>query len=107
MLIDPDHIAAFQAVLIGFAFAGLLASGFELVTQRRAGFALLQGGGLGAFACVPVVVFSAPFIILRNTVRARNSEHRSFAAAMLAAVIAGMWSLICGRVVLDVVLGLG
>jgi hypothetical protein len=102
MSIDPSAIEALQALGLGFAFAGLLASGFELLTERKASFRLLQGGGLGALASIPVVVFSAPFIIVRNTVRGRQIEGRPFHFVMLATMIAGFWSLISGRLVLDV-----
>lgn len=101
MRIDPAAFEALQALMLGFAFAGLVASAFELVFERRASFALLQGGGLGAVACVPLVVFSAPFIILRNTVRGRRFERRPLVSVAVATAIACLWSLISGRLVLD------
>ena len=76
-------------------------------TQKRAGFDLLQSGGVGAVASVPVVVFSAPFLILRNTVRGRKIEGRPFFFVMAASMIASVWSLISGRVVLDLLMMLG
>ncbi len=36
--LEPSAIAALQSLLIGFAFAGLLASAFELFNARRADF---------------------------------------------------------------------
>lgn len=101
MTIEPAALEALQSLLLGFAFAGLLASAFELFTARRADFKLLQLGGLVAVASVPVVVFSAPFLILRNTVRGRRIEGRPFMFAMLASMIAAIWSMASGRVVLD------
>lgn len=101
MSLDPAAIAALQSLFIGFAFAGLLASAFELFTARRAEFELLQAGGIAAVASVPVVVFSAPFLILRNTLRGRRIEGRPFPFVMIASMIAGLWSMACGRVVLD------
>jgi hypothetical protein len=99
--LEPSAIAALQSLFIGFAFAGLLASAFEMFTDRRADFELLQSGGITAVASVPVVVFSAPFLILRNTVRGRRIEGRPFVFVMLASMIAALWSMACGRVVLD------
>lgn len=101
MTIQPAAFEALQSLLLGFAFAGLLASAFELFTARRADFKLLQAGGLAAVASVPVVIFSAPFLILRNTVRGRRLEGRPFMFVMLASMIAAIWSLASGRVVLD------
>jgi hypothetical protein len=102
MLLDPDKIDSLAALCIGFAFAGLLASGFELFVRRPLSFTLLQGGGLGALASVPVLVFSAPLIIVRNTIRGRRFERRPFHFVMIATMIACLWSLMAGRVVLDV-----
>ncbi|KFC67580.1 Hypothetical protein precursor [Bosea sp. LC85] len=99
--IEPAAVEALQSLFIGFAFAGLMASAFELFTEKRADFQLLQTGGLAAVASVPVVVFSAPFLILRNTVRGRRSDGRPFAFVMLASMAASLWSVASGRVVLD------
>jgi hypothetical protein len=101
LTIEPAALEAIQSLFIGFAFAGLLASAFELFTAQRADFRLLQAGGLFAVASVPVVVFSAPFLIVRNTVRGRRIEGRPFMFVMLAAMIASVWSIACGRIVLD------
>lgn len=103
MTIDPSSVEALEALVLGFAFAGLLASTFELLTARPASFKLLQTGGAAALASVPVLVFSAPFIILRNTVRGRQIEKRPFHFVMLATIVACVWSLLAGRLVLDVV----
>lgn len=105
--IQPAVVEALQSLLLGFAFAGLLASAFELFTERRADFTLLQTGGLAAIASVPVVVFSAPFLILRNTVRGRQNDGRPVSFLMLAGMTAGIWSLVSGRVVLDLLHLLG
>jgi hypothetical protein len=101
MRIDPTALEALQALCLGFAFAGLLASAFELFTEQRASFNLLQAGGVLALASVPVIVFSAPFIILRNTLRGRRLERRPFGFVMVATMIACGWSLLSGRLVLD------
>jgi hypothetical protein len=102
MSVDPSAIEALQALGLGFAFAGFLASAFELTTHRKASFHLLQSGGVLALASIPVIVFSAPFIILRNTVRGKQIEGRPFHFVMIATIIAGFWSLMSGRLVLDV-----
>jgi hypothetical protein len=102
MQVDPSAFEALEALALGFAFAGLLASAFELMTEQRASFHLLQAGGVVALASLPVVVFSAPVIILRNTVRGRRFERRPFHFVMIATMIACFWSLMSGRLVLDV-----
>lgn len=107
MTIQPAALEALQSLFLGFAFAGLLASAYELFTARRADFKLLQAGGFAAVASVPVVVFSAPFLILRNTVRGRRIEGRPFVFVMLASMIAAVWSMASGRIVLDLLMFLG
>ncbi|MGA0595483.1 DUF6949 family protein [Enterovirga sp. CN4-39] len=102
MALTQSTIDAFSALALGFAFAGLLASGFELVARRPLGFSSLQTGDLGALATVPFLVFSAPLIILRNTIRGRRIDGRPIPAVMIATMIACFWSMMCGRVVLDV-----
>ncbi|GJD49955.1 hypothetical protein OPKNFCMD_2691 [Methylobacterium crusticola] len=101
MTLTPTALENLQTLVLGLAFAGLLANAFELLTERRASFGLLQGGGLTAVACLPVLAFGAPFIILRNTLRGRRIEGRPIPFVMLATMIACGWSLVSGRVVLD------
>ncbi len=101
MQIDPGAVEALQALVMGFAFAGLLASAYELFTTRRADFKMLESGGMTAVASVPVVIFSAPFLILRNTARGRRIEGRPIPFVVLASLIAALWSMASGRVVLD------
>jgi hypothetical protein len=100
MPIDPSAVEALQALSLGFAFAGLVASAFELATDEKASFRLLQTGGAAALASVPVLVFCAPFVILRNTVRGWRFEGRPLYFAIAAAMMAGVWSLMSGRIVL-------
>ena len=51
------------------------------------------------FASIPLLMFSAPFIIMRNTLRGRRIEGRRAEFVMVATVIAGLWSLMSGTVV--------
>jgi hypothetical protein len=55
---------------------------------------------------VPLVVFTAPFLIIRNTVRGQRRERRPIHYVMLATMIACLWSLACGRVVMDILVKL-
>ena len=100
-MLSQSSIDAFSAIAIGFAFAGLIASAFEMVARRPLGFSALQTGDLAAVASVPVLVFSAPLVILRNIVRGRRQERRPVPMVMLATVIACFWSMLSGRLVLD------
>jgi len=94
---SPDTLNSLFSLFIGFAFAGALASGYQAMAQRPPGFALLQQGvAPRTFAAVPFLVFAAPFIIMRNTLRGTRIERRRFEFVMMATIIAGFWSLMSG-----------
>jgi hypothetical protein len=59
---------------------------------------LTTGPGVAAFASVPLLVMSAPFLIMRNTILGRRHEGRGFEFVFLATLIAGFWSLMSGLV---------
>src|SRR5437763_15353478 len=93
----PEALNSLFSLCIGFAFAGALASGYQAFAARPAGFGLLQQGAAPkAFAAVPFLVFAAPFIIMRNTLRGAKVERRRFEFVMIATIIAGFWSLMSG-----------
>ncbi len=98
---SPEALNSFFAILIGFALAGALSSGFQAFLEKPPGFGLLmQEAAPKAFAAVPFLVFAAPFIIMRNTVRGRILEGRRVQFVAIATVIAGFWSMMSGTFVL-------
>src|SRR6267154_2937 len=97
---SPESVQSFIVLLIGFAVAGSLATGYQLVTERPLSFRLLNGGAqLITFLAIPVLTFAAPFVIMRNVIRGRRIEKRRFEFVMAATVLAGFWSLMSGTVV--------
>ncbi|HEY2136802.1 MAG TPA: hypothetical protein VGH49_12995 [Xanthobacteraceae bacterium] len=105
---SPESTQQFLALLIGFAVAGLISTGYQAVTQRPASFRLLDHGPhASTFAAIPFLVFAAPFIIMRNTIRGRRIERRRFEFVMIATVIAGLWSMMSGTVVVMALEALG
>jgi hypothetical protein len=87
------------ALALGFAGAGLCSSGYRVFTSRLPSFnQLTVGPGVEALAAVPVLVVSAPFLIMRNTILGRRHEGRRFEFVFLATLIAGFWSLMSGLV---------
>ncbi len=94
--------------MLGFSFAGLCASGYQFVTKRPASFRLLRRGPKpSTFAAVPLLVFAAPFIIMRNTLRARRIVQRRFQFVMLSTILAGFWSMMSGTVMIMTLQALG
>jgi hypothetical protein len=97
---SPETIESFLAVALGFAVAGLVSTGYQVVTRRLPSFRLLGGGPTATtFAAVPLLAFAAPFIIMRNTLRGRRIERRRIEFVMLATVAASFWSMMSGTVV--------
>jgi O-antigen/teichoic acid export membrane protein len=106
--VSPEALQSLVALAIGFAVAGAISTGYQLVTLRPPSFRLLERGPRpSTFAAVPMLVFAAPFIIMRNTVRGRRIEHRRFEFVMIATVVAGFWSLMSGKVVVIALAAIG
>ena len=98
--LSPETIGSFFALAIGYSVAGLCASGYRLFSAHFPSFRLLEVGPVPArFAAIPLLMFSAPYIIMRNTLRGRRLEKRRTDLVMVATVIAGLWSLMSGTVV--------
>jgi hypothetical protein len=97
-----ESLQSIIVLLIGFSVAGSLATGYQLVTERPLSFRLLNSGPQPVtFLAIPVLTFAAPFVIMRNVMRGRRIERRRFEFVMLATMIAGLWSMLSGTVVVS------
>jgi hypothetical protein len=95
----PQSLQMLLALALGFAVTGLCSSTYQLVTSRLPSFSQLSAGPRpSAFAAVPLLIVSAPFLIMRNTLLGRRQENRRFEFVFLATLIAGFWSLMSGMV---------
>lgn len=105
---SPEAFQSVFAVAFGFSFAGMLATGYQLLTEAPASFRLLNNENRPvALASLPFLIFAAPFIILRNTIRGVIIQSRGFMPAMLATVLAGFWSLSSGLVMMGLMRSAG
>ena len=96
---SPQSIQMVLSLAIGFAVAGLCCSTYRLVTDRLPSFTLLSRGPRpGTFAALGLLILSAPFLIMRNTLLAAPREGR-FQVVFFATLVAGFWSLMSGMVV--------
>jgi hypothetical protein len=96
---SPESVHLIFALAIGFAFAGTLATGYQLFTSRALSFRVLESGPKpSTFMTVPILAFAAPFLIMRNIMRGYTIEGPSFQLVMAATVVAGLWSLMSGTV---------
>ena len=105
-----DSVRSLLALAIGFAVAGLLSSGYQQLTLQPASFKLLhEAERRQALAAVPFLVFAAPFIMVRDAIHIRRSGTQNFVAGMVVSMIAGVWSLLSGKFVMQAfaMLGLG
>jgi len=98
-----ESLQMLLALALGFAVAGLSSSAYQLATRRLLSFSLLNTGPSPvAFAAVPLLIVSAPFLIMRNTLLSCTQEGRRFEFLFLATLIAGFWSLMSGLVLVTV-----
>jgi hypothetical protein len=105
---SPETVDSFLSLALGFAIAGLISAAYQAITTRPASFQLLNAPARpAALAAMPFLVFAAPFIIMRNTIRGRLVEDRRFEFVMLATVLAGAWSLMSGTALVMILRGLG
>jgi hypothetical protein len=87
------------ALVLGFGVAGRSNSACQLVTSQLSSFGMLSAGPSPAtLLAVPVLMLSAEFLIMRNMLLARRQEGRSFELFFLVTLIAGIWSLMSGLV---------
>jgi hypothetical protein len=107
-LVWSNSMHSLMALAFGFAVAGLLSSGYQLLTLQPASFRVLHDGERNkALAAIPFLLFAAPFIIIRNTIRGARIERGNFGFATMAALVAGFWSLMSGTIVMMVLETLG
>jgi hypothetical protein len=107
MVVSPEAVQSFLALAFGFAVAGLCSTGYQVATKRPVSFRLLERGPKPTtFAAVPLLAFAAPFIIMRRTLLARGGPRR-VRRVMVATVVAGVWSLMSGTVVVMALEALG
>lgn len=96
----PETIELLLSLAMGFAFAGLIASGYQALARRPLSLRLIERQQRTlALMAVPLLVFAAPFIIMRHTLRAARAEGGNAGFVAVATALAGFWSLMSGTVV--------
>lgn len=99
-LVWSHSLHSLLSLAIGFAFAGALANGYQAYTEQPASFQLIEQSSRNqALAALPFLIFAAPFLIMRNTIRGRRIEGRNFGFVVMATLVAGFWSLMSGTLV--------
>ena len=73
----PESWQNLLSLALGFAMAGLFTSAYQLATSKVPSFGMLSTGpSPQAFAAVPLLMITAPFLIMRNTLLGQRQELR-------------------------------
>ncbi len=92
---------------VGFAAAGVLASLVQLLSGEPMRFTIEPKSILDSLAGVLLRVVAGPAILMRNAWRGQKLRERPKIWFGVSAVIAAVWSLFCGALLLDLLGTLG
>lgn len=88
---------------VGFVASGVAASFYKMVTHEPARFTLLGRGWLAAVVTFVFCALTGPVIVMDMVIRQRFSEKRALGILVAGFVVAALWSVCSGIVVLQVV----
>jgi hypothetical protein len=101
-----DGLLILYCGAVGFVAAGIAASFYKMVTLEAARFALLGTGWLAAVSTFLFFAVSGPAIIMATALKRRGSGGNVAGWLAASAVVAGLWSVCSGIIVLGLVLSL-
>ena len=87
---------------VGFVAAGVLASFVQLLSGEPMRFTIEPKSILDSLAGVLLRAVAGPAILMRNAWRGQKLRERPKIWFGVSAVIAAVWSLFCGAILLDV-----
>lgn len=88
----------------GFVAAGIASSFYELVSAEKVRFRLLGTSFSGWFLSIVFLSVSGPYIVCRQAVRARFTDHRPIGWLLGSLLVGAIWSVCSGLVVLGIAL---
>ena len=92
---------------MGFVAAGIAASFFKMVTSEPARFALLGPSWLGLVTTFIFCALTGPAIIMGYAIRRRPTDREALKLFAGGVLVAALWSVCSGILVLQVVISLG
>ncbi len=101
-----DGLLIIYCGAMGFVAAGIAASFYKMVTLEAARFALLGKGWLATFSTFLFFAVSGPAIIMNSALKRRLSEPSSAGWLAASVVVAGLWSVCSGIIVLGLMVSL-
>jgi hypothetical protein len=93
-------------IAVGFVAAGVLASFVQLLSGQPMRFGIEPNSILASLGGVLLRVWAGPAILMRNAWRGLRIQSRPKIWFGLSAMIAAVWSLFSGAVLLDLLLSL-
>ncbi len=97
-----DGLLIIYCGAVGFVAAGIGASFYKMLTSEAARFALLGRGWLAALSTFLFFALTGPAIIMDIVVKRRSEP----GWMMAGVVVAGLWSICSGIIVLGLVVSL-
>jgi cytochrome c biogenesis protein CcdA len=91
---------------VGFVAAGIAASFFKMVTREPARFAMLGSGWLAATVTFLFCAVSGPAIVIDLVIKHRAFSREGLGTLAAGLVVALLWSVCSGVLVLDIVVQL-
>ena len=101
-----DGLLIIYCGIVGFVAAGIAASFYKMVTSQAARFALLGQGWLAAVSTFLFFAVTGPAIIVEGALKRRHSEGNAAGWLVASVLVAGLWSVCSGILVLGLVLSL-
>ncbi len=92
----PELMFHFYLMAVGFVLAGLMQSGFQLMTGRTLRFAMEQSNGALFVPNLLARVVAGPVIIMRNGILLAQREGTAPYWLAMTTAIAGLWSFVSG-----------
>lgn len=101
-----DGLLIIYCGVVGFVAAGIAASFYKMVTSETARFALLGQGWLAAISTFLFFAVTGPAIIMESALKRRSGEDNAGGWLVASLLVAGLWSVCSGILVLGLVLSL-
>lgn len=100
-----EVFALVYVTCVGFVCAGILATLYQMIARRPAGFRVSVNSLAGVVSSIMMCTFAGPFIIMRNALRGRRIENRPIGWLFGSSAIAGVWSACSGVLLMNTFLG--
>lgn len=91
-------------VVTGFICAGFVHSVYQLFTNKVMSFDISKESGFVMLISILTLIFTGPFILVRNSIRGFKIENRHGGWVAASTVISILWSFISGLFLMNIYL---